>query len=125
MDDFDQSFDNHFHNHFDNHFDQSGYEPVDYSIDPMAFVPGAALDASKPSWGASLAIQQGIEAVEARRAQVHAHSHDDEHACRNQADGHAYPQDSGPAYSQDGGRAYYRAPAQTCESPPRICTRHT
>ena len=66
----------------------------------MAFVPGAALDASKPSWGASLAIQQGIEALEASRAQAHVHSHDDQQACRHQADGHAYSQDDGPTYHE-------------------------
>ena len=110
MDNFDQSFDNHFHNHFDNHFDQSCYEPADYSIDPLAFVPGAALDASKPSWGASLAIQQGIEALEASRAQAHAHPHDGEHAGGHQADGHTY--------DEDGGQDYYGAPAQTRELPP-------
>lgn len=50
---------------YDSSYDNSyTYEPdpmSDFSIDPLAFVPGAVLDCSKPSWGASLAIQQGVE----------------------------------------------------------------
>lgn len=33
----------------------------DFFIDPMAYVPGAPLDASQMGYGASLAIQQGVE----------------------------------------------------------------
>lgn len=38
------------------------HEPIpDFSIDPLAFVPGAVLDCSRASWGISLAVQQSIE----------------------------------------------------------------
>lgn len=34
----------------------------DFSIDPMAYVPGGILDPTKPLYGASLCIQQGLAA---------------------------------------------------------------
>lgn len=76
MDDFNNDFSydcGGFGGGYDSSSDNSyTYEPdpvPDFSIDPLAFVPGAVLDCSKPSWGASLAIQQGVEMMAQQMAQ--------------------------------------------------------